>query len=101
MEPIKFDSMRKATKSIGIGEGVIRYARNNGKDFIKRFEDKNMKEFFIKWCCFYALKIPHSTLKERPIWLNSAGTLNCSCGQTFNTSQTGKGTWSCECTKIL
>ena len=39
MGPTKFDSMRKVTKAIGIGERVIRYARNNGKDFVKRFED--------------------------------------------------------------
>ena len=31
MEPTKFDSMRKATKAIGIGEGVVRYARKNGE----------------------------------------------------------------------
>ena len=47
MEPTKFDSMRKAAKAIGVGEGVIRYARNNGRDFL---EDKNAKAFFIKWC---------------------------------------------------
>ena len=29
MEPTKFDSIREATIAIGIGEGVIRYARNN------------------------------------------------------------------------
>ena len=50
MEPTKFDSMRKATKAIGIGEGIIRYVRNNGRDFIKRLEDENIKVFFIKWC---------------------------------------------------
>ena len=31
MEFINFDSMRKVAKAIGIGEGVIRYARNNGR----------------------------------------------------------------------
>ena len=50
MERIKFDSMRKATKDIGIGEGVIRYARNNGRDFVNRFEDENVKVFSKKWC---------------------------------------------------
>ena len=50
MEPTKFDSMRKAAKAIGIREGVIRYVRNNGRDFIKRSEDENVKVFFIKWC---------------------------------------------------
>ena len=47
MEPTQFDSIRKAAKAIGIGEGVTRYARNNGRDFLK---DKNSKVFFIKWC---------------------------------------------------
>ena len=42
MEPSKFDSMRKAAKAFGIGEGVIRHARNNGRDFIKRFEGKGV-----------------------------------------------------------
>ena len=32
MEPTKFDSMRNYAKFIGVGEGVIRYVRNNGKD---------------------------------------------------------------------
>ena len=50
MEPTKFDSVRKATKAIDVGGGVIRYSRNDGKDFIKRFEDENIKVFFIKWC---------------------------------------------------
>ena len=42
MEPTKFDSMRKAAKAISIGEGVIRYVKNNGRDFLK---DKNSKFF--------------------------------------------------------
>ena len=49
--------MRKAAKAIGIGEGVIRYARNNGRNFVKRFEDgeapseaPSVEVFFIKWC---------------------------------------------------
>ena len=45
MEPTKFDSMRKAAKAIGVGEGVIRYVRNDGRDFIKRFENENIKGF--------------------------------------------------------
>ena len=49
MKPTKFDSMRKATKSIDIGEGVIRYVRNNGKDFIQRSEGGNTRVFSIKW----------------------------------------------------
>ena len=31
MEPTKFDSMRKATEAIGVGEGVIRYPKTMGK----------------------------------------------------------------------
>ena len=46
----EFHSMREATRAIGIGEGVIRYVRNNGRDFLKKFEGKNVKVFFIKWC---------------------------------------------------
>ena len=42
MEPIEFDSIRKVAKAIGVGEGVIRYARNNGTDFLK---DKKSKVF--------------------------------------------------------
>ena len=53
MKPITFDSMRKAAKAIGIGYAAIRYARDNGKNYVKRFEDveahKNVKVFFIKW----------------------------------------------------
>ena len=45
MEPTTFNSLRKAT--IAIGVGVIRYVRNNERDFRK---DKNSKVFFIKWC---------------------------------------------------
>ena len=48
MEPTKFDSMRKAAKSFGVGEGVIRYARKNGRDLIKKFEEESIKVFFIK-----------------------------------------------------
>ena len=50
MEPIKFDSMRKAAKAIGIVEGVIRYARNNGRDFVKRAEGGSIEVFSIKCC---------------------------------------------------
>ena len=48
MEPTKFDSIRKAAKSIRVVEGVIRSARNNGRDFVKKFEGKRVKVFFIK-----------------------------------------------------
>ena len=51
---VVFDSMRKAAKCIGVGEGVIRYVTNNGRDLVKRFEDgearERVKVFFIKWC---------------------------------------------------
>ena len=52
MEPTEFDSMRKAAKAIGVGEGVIRYARNNGRDF---FKDKNSKVSFVKWCKIFLI----------------------------------------------
>ena len=47
MELTTCDSMRKAAKAIGIGEGVIRYVRNSGKDI---FKHKKAKVFLIKWC---------------------------------------------------
>ena len=45
MEPAKFHLMRKA---IGVGEGVIRYAWNNERDFVKSSEDENIKVSFYK-----------------------------------------------------
>ena len=56
MEPSKFDSMRKAAKAIGVEEGVVRYVRNNGRDFIKRSEGGSVEAFSIKWCCLTHLK---------------------------------------------
>ena len=50
MKPIEFHSIRETTKAIGMGERVIRYARNNGGDFVKKYEDENFKVFLIKWC---------------------------------------------------
>ena len=54
MEPTTSDSLRKAAKAIGIGYAAIRYAGDNGRDFIKRFENESeapsVKVFFIKWC---------------------------------------------------
>ena len=48
-EPTKFYSTRKAAKAIGMGHAAIRYARDNaGRDFVKRFENENIKVFFIK-----------------------------------------------------
>ena len=48
MELIKFDSMTKATKTFGVGEGVIRYVMNNGREISLR--DLRMNMVFIKWC---------------------------------------------------
>ena len=45
MEPTKFESMRKAAKAIGIREGVIRYAKNIGRDFMRRCEDGSIRVF--------------------------------------------------------
>ena len=53
MESTKFNSMKKAAKTTGVGEEVIRYVKNNGKDFVKKFEDDeapSIKVFFIKLC---------------------------------------------------
>ena len=38
MEPTEFDSTRKAAKAIGVGEGVIRYARNNLGETVLRMK---------------------------------------------------------------
>ena len=37
--------MRKAAKAISVGEGVVKYAKKNGRDF---FKDKNSKVFLYK-----------------------------------------------------
>ena len=50
MEPTKFNLMRKTAKPISVGEGVIKYARNNERNFVKSFEDENVEVLFIKWC---------------------------------------------------
>ena len=53
MEFTKFNSMKKAAKATGVGEEVIRYVKNNGKDSVKKFEDDeapSIKVFFIKLC---------------------------------------------------
>ena len=50
MKPTTFSSMREATRAIDMGERVSRCARNNGKDFTKRFEGGNIMVFSIKWC---------------------------------------------------
>ena len=42
--------MREAANAIGLGEGAIRYARNNGRDFVRRFEGGSVRVFSIKWC---------------------------------------------------
>ena len=49
-EPVTFASIRQAAKSIGVGEIVIRYARNKGRNSFKRTVDGCTKIFFIKWC---------------------------------------------------
>ena len=50
IEPIMFGSMRESAKAIGMGEGVIRYARNNGRDFMRRSQGGSIRVFSIKWC---------------------------------------------------
>ena len=58
--------MRKVAKAIGVGEEIIKYVRNNGRDYVRRFEQEfedgkarggardkareRVKGFFIKWC---------------------------------------------------
>ena len=50
MEPTKFHSIREAAKVLGVGERVIRYVRNNGRDFMRKIESGSVEVFFIKWC---------------------------------------------------
>ena len=50
IEHTKSNLMGIAAKAIGVREGVIRCARNNGRDFVKRFEDESMEVLLIKWC---------------------------------------------------
>ena len=45
MEPATFDYLRKAAKATSVLYGTLRYAKNNGKDFVK----KDGKMFEIKW----------------------------------------------------
>ena len=33
-----FDSIRKAAKAVGVGERAIRYASNNGRDYMRKTE---------------------------------------------------------------
>ena len=49
MEPITFNSISQAAKSIGVGEPVIRYARKKGKDSFKRTVDGHTKIFSVKF----------------------------------------------------
>ena len=46
MEPKPFDSLRKASKAIGIFYGALRYAKNEERYFVKKDE----KIYEIKWC---------------------------------------------------
>ena len=45
MKPTEFDSIRKAAKAIGVGEGVLRYVRNNGRDFATKIEGGSLHVF--------------------------------------------------------
>ena len=38
MEPTTFDSVRKASKAFGVSYGILRYAKNNGQNFVKEIE---------------------------------------------------------------
>ena len=42
MEPTMFGSMREATKAISVGEDIIRYVRNSGRNSIRRFGAGNI-----------------------------------------------------------
>ena len=46
LKPTTFDSLRKASKATGISYGVLIYAKNNERNFIK----SNEKIYNINWC---------------------------------------------------
>ena len=46
MEHTTFHSLRKASKTIGLSYGALRYAKNKDRDFVK----KDKKIYEIKWC---------------------------------------------------
>ena len=50
MEATTFGSIREATKAIGTGEGIIRYVRDNVRNFMRRSEAGSIWVFSIKWC---------------------------------------------------
>ena len=49
MKPTQFNSMKKAAEAIGIGAGVINYARKRGKKTLKRTIDGQTKIFSVKF----------------------------------------------------
>ena len=52
MEPTQFASMSETMKAFSMGEKVIRYTRNNGRDFMRKIEGEAFGCFLsIKWCC--------------------------------------------------
>ena len=48
MEPTTFNSIKQAAKFIGVGEMVIRYAREKGRDSITMRKGE-VKVFYLKW----------------------------------------------------
>ena len=48
-EPTTFGSMTEVVEAIRMGEGTIRHVRNNGRDFVRRFEGGSFRVFLIKW----------------------------------------------------
>ena len=41
--------MTEAAEAIRMGEGIIRHVKNNGRDFVRRFESGSFRVFLIKW----------------------------------------------------
>ena len=46
ISPTTFDSLRKAAKATGISYGVLMYAKNKERNFVKKDE----KNYNINWC---------------------------------------------------
>ena len=50
MESTTFGSMRKVAKAMGMGEGVIRYVKGNGRGLVRRVMGGSIRVFSRKWC---------------------------------------------------
>ena len=66
IEPITFNSMRKAAKTLGVGERVIRYAKENNRDSFKRTVGNGHTTIFF-------MKQPRRAMTEKELECMKAG----------------------------